>query len=286
MILKAPAKINIGLKIINKREDGFHNLETIFYPVHLFDEIIFNINPSRRNTNSVIIKSGSKVIPSDRSNICFKAIEAFFRTFSIRDFYSIELDVMKNIPVGGGLGGGSSDAAAILKYLVKYFNINITEKRKEIIQTALQVGSDVPFFLILKPCFAQSRGEIISKLDNFNLDKFNILLVNPNLHVSTKWAFENLNYQPGIIYPSGLKNVKEFNPGSFGILQNDFEKVVFGKYTELENIKNELKEFGAVYSAMSGSGATMFGIFDKKDSDLVKKAHHFFKAKKYFAFVS
>jgi 4-diphosphocytidyl-2-C-methyl-D-erythritol kinase len=286
MILTAPAKINIGLKIISKRDDGFHNLETIFYPLRLHDEIFINISHSKRNTNSVLIKTNNKVIPTDKTNLCFKVIESFFRKFSIKEFYVINVSVNKNIPVGGGLGGGSSDAAAILKYLVKYFNINVSEKKKEILDIAVTVGSDVPFFLINKPCFAQSRGELISKLDNFNLDNYRILLVNPNLHVSTKWAFENLEMESGIINDSGIKDVHEFNTSVFDLLKNDFEEIVFNKYYELEIIKKELLSYGAVFSSMSGSGATMYGLFDKENAESVKKAFEYYKAKNYFVFIS
>ncbi|MBI5403618.1 MAG: 4-(cytidine 5'-diphospho)-2-C-methyl-D-erythritol kinase [Ignavibacteriae bacterium] len=285
-MLKTPAKINIGLKIINKREDGYHNLETIFYPVSLFDELEFKISTSKRNTNSVIIKSNSKIIPVDRTNICFRLVEAFFRTFRITDYYSIDLYIKKNIPVGGGLGGGSSDAACILKYLIRYFNIDIVQRKSEILSVALAVGSDVPFFLVSKPCFAQSRGEIISKLDEFSLKDFSVLLVNSNLHVSTKWAFETLGMKEGEVMPSELKTVRKFEPSVFGILENDFEKIVFKKYPELERIKNELREFGAVYSSMSGSGATMFGIFEKNNQDSLIKAFEYYKEKKYFAGIS
>jgi 4-diphosphocytidyl-2-C-methyl-D-erythritol kinase len=286
MILKAPAKINIGLRIINKREDGFHNLETIFYPVSLCDEISIKISPSKRNTNSVFISSGNKVVPQGRNNICFKMIEAFFVGFNIKEYYTIELSINKKIPVGGGLGGGSSDAAAVLKFLVRYFNINVTEKKDEILNTALKAGSDVPFFLILKPCFARSRGEIISRLEKFDLSGYKILLVNPNLHISTKWAFENLEMQYGVINESGLKDVKEFSPDNLHLLKNDFEGVVFNKYIELEKIKNELYDYGAVYSSLSGSGATMFGIFNNTEIQSVKEAYNSFKTKNYFVYIS
>jgi len=286
MIITAPAKINIGLKVINRRDDGFHNLETIFYPVNLKDEISVNISQAKRNTNSVIIKTNNKIIPTDKTNLCFKVIESFFRTFSIKEFFVINVSVNKNIPVGGGLGGGSSDAAVILKYLTKFFNISVAEKKKEILNIALSVGSDVPFFLINKPCFAQSRGEIITKLDNFTLDKYDILLVNPNLHVSTKWAFENIDLKEGIGTASGIANIREFNSSVFDLLENDFEKVVFEKYSELELIKTELKNFGAEFSSMSGSGATMYGLFNKENRDSVKKAFEYYKTKNYFVFIS
>jgi 4-diphosphocytidyl-2-C-methyl-D-erythritol kinase len=286
MLLTAPAKINIGLKIISKRDDGYHNLETIFYPVRLHDEIFISISLSKRNTNSVLIKTNNKVIPTDKTNLCFRVIESFFRKFAIKEFYIINISISKNIPVGGGLGGGSSDAAAVLKYLIKYFNINVSDKKKEIIEIALAVGSDVPFFLINKPCFAQSRGELISRLDSFSLENYRILLVNPNLHVSTKWAFENLEMQAGITNNSKIKEVHEFGASVFDLLKNDFEEIVFSKYPELEQIKREVVDFGAVFSSMSGSGATMYGLFENGNPDTVKKAYEYYKAKNYFTFIS
>ncbi|MCX6165312.1 MAG: 4-(cytidine 5'-diphospho)-2-C-methyl-D-erythritol kinase [Ignavibacteriae bacterium] len=286
MILTAPAKINLGLKIINRRDDGFHNLETIFYPVKLSDEISIGIFRSKRNTNSVLIKSNNKVVPTDRTNICFKVIESFFRVFKIKEFFIININIKKNIPIGGGLGGGSSDAASILKFLIKFFNISILEKKKEILKIALSVGSDVPYFLIQKPCFAQSRGEIITSLNEFNLNKYKILLVNPNLHISTRWAFENLGYQIGDVYESNINKVKVFDSYAKDLLQNDFEEIVFKKYSELEIIKKGLISFGSEFSSMSGSGATMYGLFKIDEIESVKKAYEYYKAKNYFVFVS
>lgn len=285
MKLKAFAKINLGLKIINKREDGFHNLETIFYPVKLFDEIFINVTPSKRDTNSVLIKTNNKVIPTDRTNICFKIVESFFRVFGIKEFFVLNIELKKNIPVGGGLGGGSSNAAAVLKYLIKYFNVNVSDFKKEILNIAVSIGCDIPFFLILKPCFAQGRGEIITKLDKFELSEYRILLVNPNLHVSTKWAFENLNYKVGDVYESKLKEVKIFDSKSVSLLENDFEKIVFKKYSELEKIKKELIYNGAIYSSMSGSGATMYGLFKNSDRTL-QKIYDYYKSKNYFVFIA
>jgi len=286
MTLKASAKINLGLKIINKRDDGFHNLETIFYPVKLFDEIFIKIIRSKRNTNSVIIKTNNKIIPTDRTNICFKVIESFFRVFSIRDFFSINIFIDKKIPVGGGLGGGSSDAAAVLKHLVRFFGININENKKEILKIALSVGSDVPYFMIQKPCLAQSRGEIITRLDDFNLNNYKILLINPNLHISTKWAFESLTMQHGVQNESKIKEVRKFTSDAKEILQNDFEKIVFEKYSELNSIKNELISFGAEFSSMSGSGATMYGLFENSKEESLQKAFEYYKEKDYFVFIS
>ena len=160
------------------------------------------------------------------------------------------------------------------------------DKKKEILNIALSVGSDVPYFLIQKPCFAQSRGEIITRLNEFNLDNYKILLVNPNLHVSTKWAFENLKYQVGDIYESKIKEIKTFDSSTKDLLENDFEKIVFKKYPELEIIKKELIGFSSEFSSMSGSGATMYGLFKIDETESVKKAYDYYKAKNYFVFIS
>lgn len=284
MLLKAPAKINLGLKIINKRSDGFHNLETIFYPVKLADEISFEIFSSGKDNNSVFLNSDNKFIPHDRNNVCYKIIENFFKTFRIKEYFTIKIYLHKLIPVGGGLGGGSSDAAAILKYLINFFKINVSEHKNEILNVALTVGSDVPFFLIHKPCFASGRGEKMNILKDFNLEDYDILLVNPNLHVSTKFAFESLNYTADEIHNSELKNVTMFDESVLHLLENDFEKIVFEKYSELEIIKKELIDFGALYSSLSGSGATMYGIFKKDDT--IEKIYNYYKEKGYFVFIS
>lgn len=279
------AKINIGLKIVNKREDGFHNIETIFYPIKLHDEIHISISPNESQYNSVYITCNKYYVPSNKDNICFKAIEAFFKNFHIVNCYKIAINIGKKIPVGGGLGGGSSDAAVVLKHLIRFFNIDIKENRKKIMDTALSIGSDVPFFLIMKPCFAEGRGEKLKILPEFNIP-YDILIVNPQLHVSTKWAYENLNLEIGKNYPSDLKGVAKFNPVEKEIFSNDFERVVFEKYDSLRQIKERLIEHGAVFASMSGSGATMYAFFKKDDKKSLNKSYRYFKEKNYFVYIS
>ncbi len=278
------AKINIGLKIVGKREDGFHNIETIFYPVKLHDEIQISISPNVAY-NSVYITCNKYYVPSNKDNICFKAIEAFFKNFHIVDTYKIAINISKKIPVGGGLGGGSSNAAAVLKHLIKFFGINIKEHRKKIMQTALAIGSDVPFFLIMKPCFGEGRGEQMRILQEFNIP-YDILIINPNLHVSTKWAYENLNLEPGKEYKSELKSVTDFELSKKELFLNDFERVVFQKYGTLKTIKEELINQGAVFASMSGSGATMYAFFKKEDRKFLNRAYRYFKEREYFVFIS
>lgn len=283
-IINSCAKINVGLKIVNKREDGFHNLETIFYPVKLHDTLTINITPTSEDHNSVLIHSNKSYVPTDRKNICYKTIEHFFVEFGIKSHFFIDINIRKQIPVGGGLGGGSSNAAAIIKYLVKYFNIDIKENREKILKVALDCGSDVPFFMVMKPCFAEGRGEKMKILKDFKLD-YNILLVNPNIHVSTKWAFEHLNYSVGEVCHSDLNAVTEFDPSKPEVFQNDFEEAIFAKYPELSKIKQELLDVGAVFASMSGSGATMYGLFARDNMDAFKKCRREYERKGYFVSV-
>jgi 4-diphosphocytidyl-2-C-methyl-D-erythritol kinase len=284
MVLKSFGKINVGLKIINEREDGYHNIETIFYPVNIFDEIDFQLSKSSKGFNSLHLKSDKSYIPPDKNNTLYKSITNFFKLFLIKDCFDIFVNIRKNIPVGGGLGGGSSDAASIIKALTRYFNINISENRNEIMKVALSVGSDVPFFIISKPCFAAGRGDILKLLPEFKLN-YRILLVNPNLHISTKWAYENFILDNSISNVSPLKDITKFDLSEYSF-ENDFEEVVFNKYPELKEIKDMMKNNGAVYSSLSGSGATMFGFYNFSDEKNLSTCYKKFKELNYFTYIS
>ncbi|MBK8553785.1 MAG: 4-(cytidine 5'-diphospho)-2-C-methyl-D-erythritol kinase [Ignavibacteria bacterium] len=222
------AKINFGLRILNKREDGYHNLETIFYPIRLHDEIHIDIQKSETDYNSVVLKSNKPFIPLSKDNLCYKAVEYFFKEFKIRECFKLSLYLNKHIPVGGGLGGGSSNAATVVKFLIKYLNIDIESNREKILNLALSIGSDVPFFLSLKPCYAAGRGEKMILLRDFKID-YDILIVNPNLHVSTKWAFEKLNFKKNFSKEPVLNKVRNVESDNLSVLVNDFEDIVFKK---------------------------------------------------------
>lgn len=283
--LKSFAKINIGLRILKKRDDGYHDIETIFYPVSLFDEIKVQIESNTVALNSVSLTSNKSFIPLNKYNLCYKAIENFFKAFEIKDYFKIKIDLNKKIPVGGGLGGGSSNAAAVLKFLIKYFSIDIFNNKEKINNLALSIGSDVPFFLIMKPCYAEGRGEKLKILKDFIVN-YDILIVNPNLHISTKWAFENLGFKNENNVSAILNDVQTFNINDKTKFTNDFENLVFKKHKILNEIKNELDENGSVYSSMSGSGATMFGFFDKKNKKKMHRTKYNFANKNYFTFIS
>ncbi|HRK00636.1 MAG TPA: 4-(cytidine 5'-diphospho)-2-C-methyl-D-erythritol kinase [Ignavibacteria bacterium] len=284
-ILKSYSKINIGLRILGKRGDGYHDIETIFYPIKIFDELGFTITPAASEFNSVLLKSNKSYIPLNADNLCYKAVLNFFKTFRIKETYKIEIDMIKNIPVGGGLGGGSSNAATVLKFLIRYFKIDIEINRIKIIDLALSLGSDVPFFLILKPCYAEGRGEKLKPLKNFKIN-YNILIVNPHLHVSTKWAFENLNLPNGFRNEKSLDKITEFEPDKKNEFENDFEKIVFEKYPLLREIKNYMLDNGSVFSSMSGSGATVYGLFEPNKKGTLLKCREDFYKKKYLTFIS
>jgi len=272
IIVKSHAKINIGLNIINKRDDGFHNLETIFYPINLFDEIRFT------KSDKFSFNSNDENLNKEKTNLIIKAKESLENHFDIQLTIKVFLD--KHIPIGAGLGGGSSNAATTLKSLIKLFNLKIDEK--ELLNIALQLGSDVPFFINPVPSFAESRGELLSSI-NLKLNKY-LLIVNPGIHVATKWAF-------GLIKPiqptESLKSFIGKNKISIDVLMkiasNDFEKIVFEHFPEIKEIKEKMLHFGANYSMMTGTGSTVWAMFD--DEEAAYQTELYFKCKNYFTFI-
>lgn len=272
---KAPAKVNFGLRILSKRKDSFHNLETIFCPVKLYDEISLDVKAASKGSISVKTNAGSSL--EGKNNICYRAAEMFLEEFKIEGSYKIAIRIKKNIPHGAGLGGGSSDAAAILKILARYFRISKTSKLQKL---ALALGSDVPFFLLGKPAYATGRGEKLASLPGFKV-RGKILLVNPGIHISTPWAFKELNLQKS--KRAILRSVKKYDPADSRLLINDFELVVFRKYPEIEKLKLEMLALGAEYSLMSGSGSTVYGVFRGAK---IEEAKRYFKRKGYRVFIA
>lgn len=285
MLIKAPAKINVGLRILSKREDGFHNLETIFYPIRLFDHLEITVERTKAGTNSIIIKSEKHSAPLNKNNTCFKAVQSFFKIFNIREFYRIDIILKKKIPIGGGLGGGSSDAAAVIRYLVRFFDLNVNDVKQKLISCALEVGSDVPFFLVQKPCYATGKGEKLRLLNNFILD-YDILLVNPNIHVSTKTAYESLGISPGYVSEPVLSSISSFDPDRKELFVNEFEDVVFRKYPVLKSVKETLYAKGAVFASMTGSGAVVYGLFRRSDREKFNEAFNDFLKSGYFTAIA
>lgn len=269
MVTFPNCKINIGLNIVGKRTDGYHNLETIFYPVQIKDAI--EIIDSEFKNDISFTSTGKIVNAFDDDNLCVKAYRLLKNDFP--QIPSIKMHLHKNIPMGAGLGGGSADASAVLLLLNKKFNLNISQKK--LIDYALQLGSDCPFFIINKPCFASGRGEVLEEV-NIDLSTYQIMVVNPNIHVNTSEAFASLNQDDFSPIDQLQNKIKEDITTWKNVIKNDFEKPIFEKYPELSNIKNILYENGAIYSAMSGSGSTVFGIFKKETPINIKFPAHYF----------
>lgn len=252
MITFPNCKINLGLNIIGKRDDGYHNLETIFYPLPFYD--VLEIITSDKTENEFFF-SGINIDEQPQNNLCLKAYNILKKDFPQLPFVKIYLQ--KNIPVGAGLGGGSADGTFMLMLLNEKFNLNVSEEK--LLQYALQLGSDCPFFIKNKPCFAKSRGEVLEEVA-LNLSGYKLLLVNPKIHINTGWAF--LQIQPSIPQTSIKEIIQQPVLQWKENLKNNFEQVVFAAHPSLQKIKQELYNSGAMYAAMSGSGSTIFGIFE------------------------
>lgn len=260
MLVFPNCKINLGLNIIRKRSDGYHNLETVFYPVQLKDALEIIRQPATANyqLSSVNFSStGLTINGSESDNLCIKAYQLLQQDFT--DLSPIKMHLHKVIPMGAGLGGGSANGAFALQLLNDMFQLKLTTE--QLVNYALQLGSDCPFFIINKPCFATGRGEIMQPI-NLDLSAYQIVIVNPKIHISTGWAFGNIT--PQIPQKTIQQIIKQPIQTWRNELVNDFEKPAINQYPEIGNIKNMLYEQGAVYSSMTGSGSTVFGLFDKQ----------------------
>lgn len=265
MNINAYAKINLGLYIVGKRPDGFHNIETIFHRINLFDEI--TISPSE----NISLSCSNPNIPNNDENLCWKAVTLLKNELNRNDGATIH--IKKNIPIGAGLGGGSSDAAAVLTLLPKLWNIEIDVETLQ--RWSLQLGSDVPFFLRNNSALGEGRGEILHET-KLTLPYW-IVLVNPNIHISTPWAYKTLSEKRNGTFPKRDPLKEKFLHSPIQTIlnsENDFEEVVFEQHLKIKKIKLHLKELGAVLALMSGSGSSVFGLFEDMISAL--KAVEFF----------
>ena len=255
MVIFPKAKINLGLRITGKRNDGYHNIESIFYPVDLCDALEFVVSTGNEDTLVVTgIETGS--LPED--NLVMKAVRLLRGDYS---FPGIKIHLHKAIPAGAGLGGGSSDAAAVICAINKYFRLNISENKLH--DLALKVGSDCPFFVKCGPALVKGRGEELLQLDPF-LKGYYILMVNPSIHISTHEAYRNCH--PGQP-PESLSKLVHLPVNDWkNVIINDFEEYVFEKHPFINELKKTLYEAGALYSSMSGSGSTVYGIFRSKST--------------------
>ncbi|MCX7987245.1 MAG: 4-(cytidine 5'-diphospho)-2-C-methyl-D-erythritol kinase [Bacteroidales bacterium] len=254
MITFPNAKINLGLHVIEKRNDGYHNIETIFYPISLCDAL--EVVVSEKGLK--LFNYGLKVNIPDHDNICIRAYNLIKERY---DIPPVEIHLFKRIPFGAGLGGGSSDAANMLLILNSLFELNITEHELKLL--SLQLGSDCPFFLYNKAMYATGRGEILKPCELSLSGKY-ILLVKPPLHIPTSEAYQGITPRKP---EHNLLDVIKLPVNEWRYyLQNDFETNIFSKHPQLKEIKSKLYDMGSIYASMSGSGSTIYGIFEDKIS--------------------
>jgi len=261
----APAKLNLRLKITGRRPDGYHNLVSIMAPVSLFDRIELQIT----SRNLITISCEGFSAPADKENLACRAAQAFFAKTGIDHGLSIKLT--KNIPVAAGLGGGSSDAACVLKALNQIWSCPLSAK--ELAELALGLGADVPFFLIEKPCIVRGIGEILEPIEKW--PKLWYIIVTPPIRVSTAWVYGNLNWSPlegtGELeltkdeYQFIIANLKKKVFVIARVLDNDLERVTASHFPAIEDIKKTLMDSGSDGVLMSGSGPSVFGVFGSKD---------------------
>ena len=269
MIVFPNCKINLGLHVVRKREDGYHDLETIFYPLPLRDVLEVVRREDGSNRSDVLFHmSGLTVQGNPDDNLCIKAYHLLKKDHP--QLADIDMYLHKAIPMGAGLGGGSADGAFTLQLLNEKFQLNIT--REKLLDYSLLLGSDCPFFIINKPCFATGRGELLQGIQ-IDLSAYSFLVVHPGVHINTGWAFSQLTPAPSS--PSLQEVIQQPVTNWRGILKNDFEAPVCKQHPDLQAIKEKLYEAGAVYASMTGSGSCFYGIFPKDQLPAIQWPSHY-----------
>lgn len=259
--IRAPAKLNIRLKITGRRSDGYHELVSIMVPVGLFDHLELESIPS-----GIILSCQGESVPVGEENLVSRAARAFFSQTGIRQGISIKL--IKNIPVAAGLGGGSSDAAQTLRALNEMWSEPLTSQ--ELKDLCVDLGADVPFFLQRRPCIARGIGEILEPIEGW--PKLWYVIVSPPIEVSTAWVYRNLKIElTPDEYGYIIKTLQDKYFEITQILENDLETVTASHYPAIYEIKEHLLDAGAGGALMSGSGPSVFGIFTSKDRALLAK---------------
>lgn len=249
--IKAGCKINLGLNIIERRPDGYHNIETIFYPVPLYDEITVR---EQAGSEDVLILDGMPLEGEVQDNLVLKAVR-LLRNEGY-DVPPLNISLRKIIPSGAGLGGGSSDAAQMVRAVSELCDLSLSEKRMR--ELVGRLGADCPFFISPQPLFAEGTGDVFTPL-SLNLGGWYLMLVKPAVHVSTREAYAGVSpHKPAC----SLLQTSTLPVGQWeGRMTNDFEANIFRNYPLLREIKEKLYSRGAAYASMSGSGSTIFGLF-------------------------
>lgn len=276
--LKAYAKINLGLDVIRKREDGYHEVRMIMQTINLYDKISL----SRIQSNEITVKTNLHYLPTNENNLVYKAAKLLLDEFDIKQGVFINLE--KKIPVAAGMAGGSADAAATMVGVNKLFELSLS--KQELMERAVKIGADVPYCLLRGTALSEGIGEELTPLPS--MPKCHVLIAKPGINVSTKFVYENLNLDKVETHPDidGMIHAIE-EKDLYGVtsrLNNVLETVTIKEYPVIDVIKQEMMKLGALNSIMSGSGPTVFGIFDNynkaskafyklKTSELTKSVH-------------
>ncbi len=267
MILKAHGKINLSLDITGKRKDGYHDIATLMQSVELCDEIEITKN----DKGAILVTTDSKALPGGEGNIAYRACKKMKEAFALEDGFQIS--IRKRIPLAGGMAGGSTDAAAIIRAVNSLCQLNLSEK--QLMEIGVTLGADIPFCIQEKPAFATGVGEILTPVKGLSKDIF-ILLVNPKVAVSTKVIYDAIDTaaQYGSVDNEAL--ISALKDGDINCAKeymvNIMEPITSAHCKEVPEIIKKLNSMGAIHAMMTGSGATCFGLFEKKpDEALVKK---------------
>lgn len=269
MISFPNAKINLGLNIIRKRTDGFHDLETVFYPVPGLCDALEIVHGNTGDGALGFTHSGLEIAGSMDNNLCSKAYHLLKKDYP--DLPAVQMHLHKTIPMGAGLGGGSADGAFTLIMLNRQFGLGLNDE--QLINYALVLGSDCPFFILNQPSYATGRGEHLES-SSVDLSSYRIVLVNPGIHVPTGWAFSQLKPAAPAHHCNHI--VQQSVDTWRNVLTNDFEMPVMQAYPAIQSIKDQLYTQGALYASMTGTGSTVYGIFEKNAALSFDFPHQYF----------
>lgn len=272
--VKAYAKINLGLDVLRKREDGYHDVCMIMQSLNLHDTITI----TKSTTDGISINTNLSYLPNDKGNLVYRAAALFMETISVND--GLVITLKKNIPVAAGLAGGSSDAAATLRGLNELYQAGLSVE--ELKRLGVKLGADVPYCISLGTALSEGIGEVLTPLAP--MPHCYILLVKPDISVSTKYVYENLRLTNSVVHPNITAMKVSLENGDLislvSAMDNILQTVTVKDYPIITDIKNKMKELGALTSLMSGSGPTVFGIY--KDLALAEKAYSYFKRHKHY----
>lgn len=273
IVVRAYAKINLGLDVLRKREDGYHDVRMIMQTVNLFDTITIK----KTKGTGIEIMTNLSYLPVDQRNLVYQSVVLFREVLQLKD--GLQIILQKRIPVAAGLAGGSADAAATLTGLNDMYRAGLSDSKLR--ELGIKLGADVPYCIMKGTVLSEGIGELLTPLKP--MPACDILLVKPDISVSTKYVYEHLDLCPSILHPDIHRMLMAIEEGSLlnlaTCMDNILQIVTANEYPVIEEIKNKMKELGAMTSLMSGSGPTVFGIFDHPD--LANKAYSYFKNSRY-----